>query len=198
MVAPPMDLILASTSPYRRTLVERLGVPFRCVAPQIDEEALKSDLNAATPRELAERLALAKAASIARSEPDAAVIGGDQVVAFDDRILGKPGTREQAVAQLRMMSGRSHELITSLVVLHRERAYAHTNVTILALRLLTLDEISRYVEADRPLDCAGSYKLEARGIALFERIDSDDHSAIVGVPLIALTTILRTLGFAIP
>jgi 7-methyl-GTP pyrophosphatase len=198
MGAPRMDIILASTSPYRRTLVKRLGVPFRCVAPQVDEEALKSERDDETPRELAERLALAKAASIARSEPQAAVIGGDQLVAFDNHILGKPGTHEQAIAQLQMMSGRSHELITSLVVLLQGRAYAHTNVTLLTLRSLTPIEISRYVEADRPLDCAGSYKLEARGIALFERIESDDHSAIVGVPLIALTTILRNLGFAIP
>jgi len=193
-----MDLILASTSPYRRALVERLGVPFRCIAPLIDEEELKAELNTAGPRELAERLAMAKAISVARNEPHATVIGGDQLVAFDGTILGKPGSSEQAVAQLQAMSGRSHELITALVVLRDNTAHAHTNVTNLTLRPLTPSEIDRYVEADQPLDCAGSYRLEARGIALFERIDSDDHSAIVGVPLIALTTILRTIGFAIP
>jgi septum formation protein len=193
-----MDLILASTSPYRRAMVERLGVPFRCVAPPVDEEALKAKLGQASPRELAERLAMAKAAGVAEREPDAVVIGGDQLVALDDAILGKPGTTEQAIAQLQMMSGRSHELITALAVLHQGKAYAHTNVTKLYLRPLTLEEVKRYVEADRPLDCSGSYKLEARGITLFERIDSDDHSAIIGVPLIALTTILRAIGFAIP
>jgi septum formation protein len=194
----PMDLILASTSPYRRAQVERLGVPFRSVAPPIDEDALKSEWGAIEPRELAERLAMAKAQAIARNEPHAIVIGGDQLVAFDGSILGKPGTAEQAVAQLSRMSGRSHELITALAVIHGGRLYARTDVTRMTLRSLTLEEIRRYVEADGPLDCAGSYKLEARGIALFERIESEDHSAIVGVPMIALTTILRKIGFAIP
>lgn len=193
-----MELILASTSPYRRTLVERLGVPFRCVTPPVDEPALKAGWHDASPRELAERLAMAKAASVASTTPDAAVIGGDQLVALDGSILGKPGTIDRAVAQLRAMSGRSHELITAIVVRHGTRIYAHTDVTRLTLRKLTLLEIDRYLEADRPLDCAGSYKLEARGILLFERIESEDHSAITGVPLIALTTILRAIGFAIP
>jgi septum formation protein len=194
----PMDLILASTSPYRRTLVERLGVPFRCVAPPVDEQALKAGWDGVHPRELAERLAAAKAASVASAEPDAAVIGSDQLVSLGGSILGKPGTIEQAVAQIRAMSGRTHELITAIHVVYAGTIYAHTDVTRLVLRPLTLDEILRYVEADQPLDCAGSYKLEARGIALFERIDSEDHSAITGVPLIALTTILRSIGFAIP
>ena len=193
-----MDLILASTSPYRRALVERLGVPFRCVAPPVDEPALKAGWNDASPRELAERLAMAKAASVASTEPGAVVIGGDQLVAMDGSILGKPGTIDRAVAQLRAMSGRSHELITAIVVLHAGQVYAHTDVAKLALRNLTHSEIERYVDADLPIDCAGGYKLESRGIALFERIDSDDHSAITGVPLIALTTILRTIGFSIP
>ena len=120
----PMDLILASTSTYRRALVERLGIPFRCVAPPVDEPALKARWEGVGPRELAERLAIAKAAGVASTEPDAAVIGGDQLVALDGSTLGKPGTAEQAVAQLRAMSGRSHELITAIVVLHRGRTYA--------------------------------------------------------------------------
>jgi septum formation protein len=193
-----MDLILASTSPYRRALLERLGVPFRCVAPPVDERVLEAELTGASPRELAERLARAKAAGVAEREPHAVVIGGDQLVAFDGSILGKPGSIDRAVAQLVAMSGRPHQLITALVVLHKGDVYAHTDVTTLLLRPLTPEEILRYVEADRPLDCAGSYKLEARGITLFERIASDDHSAIVGMPLIALTTILRSIGFAIP
>ena len=194
----PMDLILASTSPYRRALLERLGVPFRCVGPPVDEAILKAELTGVGPRELAERLAMAKAAGVAEREPGAIVIGGDQLVSFDGSILGKPGTADQAVAQLTAMSGRSHELITSLVVLHARKTYAWTDVTILTLRPLTREEIDRYVETDKPLDCAGSYKLEARGITLFEQIESNDHSAITGLPLIALTTILRTIGFAIP
>jgi 7-methyl-GTP pyrophosphatase len=194
----PRDLILASTSPYRRAQVERLGLPFRSIAPPVDEDALKAEWGTITPRELAERLAMAKAEGVARSEPDAVVIGGDQLVAFEGSILGKPGTIEQAVAQLSAMTGRSHDLITALAVIHGGRLYARADVTRMTLRPLTLEEIRRYVEADRPLDCAGSYKLEARGITLFERIESEDHSAIIGVPMIALTTILREVGFAIP
>ena len=193
-----MDLILASTSPYRRALLERLGVPFRCVKPLIDEETLKAELISLPPRELAERLSLAKAVSVAEVEPMAVVVGGDQLVAFDGQILGKPGTIERAVEQLQAMAGRSHELITALTVIHQGKLYAHTAIATLNLRPLTLTEINRYVAFELPLDCAGSYKLESRGITLFDRIVSDDHSAIVGMPLIALTSILRTLGFAIP
>jgi septum formation protein len=193
-----MDLILASTSPYRRALVERLGVPFRCVAPPVDEDALKGEMIGATPRALAERLALAKAAAVAVMEPEAVVIGGDQLVSFEGSILGKPGTIDRAIAQLRSMSGRPHQLITAISVFHAGIPYAHADVTTLHFRQLTLDEIRRYVEVDLPLDCSGSYKLESRGIALFERIESADHSAIVGIPLIALTSILRSIGFEIP
>jgi septum formation protein len=193
-----MDLILASTSPYRRALLERLGGPFRCVAPPVDEDALKREMVGATHRELAERLAIAKAASVSAIEPDAIVIGGDQLISFDGEILGKPGTVDAAIAQLERMSGRSHELITSIAVLHEGANRVHTDVTSLHFRPLTLDEIRRYVEFDRPIDCAGSYKIESRGITLFERIEAADHSAIVGLPLIALTSILRSIGLTIP
>jgi septum formation protein len=191
-----MDLVLASTSPYRRELLGRLGVPFRCRAPLVDEEALKRDDR--EPRALAEHLALAKATSLCAEEPQATLIGGDQLVAFEGRILGKPGSVECAEGQLLALAGRAHELITALVVWHRGRVVAHTDVATLWLRPLSREEIGRYVAADRPLDCAGSYKLEARGITLFERIDSRDQSAISGVPLIALTSILRELGYRIP
>ncbi len=190
------DLVLASTSPYRRALLERLGLPFAAIAPACDEEALKRpDL---TPRGLAEFLALAKADSLAASHPRAAIIGGDQVATIDGRILGKPGSAAKAVEQLALLAGRTHELITAIVVRHQGRTHAHTDVTRLMMRPLDRAQIERYVAADRPLDCAGSYKLECRGVALFERIESDDHSAIVGLPLIALTRILAGLGFAIP
>ncbi|HEX8199309.1 MAG TPA: nucleoside triphosphate pyrophosphatase [Isosphaeraceae bacterium] len=191
-----MDLVLASTSPYRRELLGRLGVPFRCRAPLVDEEALKRD--DLEPRALAEYLARAKATSLCAEEPRATLIGGDQLVAIDGRVLGKPGSIEGAVEQLLALAGRAHELITALAVWHGGRVVVHTDVTTLWLRPLELPEIERYVAADRPLDCAGSYKLEARGITLFERIDARDHSAVTGVPLIALTSILRDLGYRIP
>lgn len=193
-----MDLVLASTSPYRRAQVERLGVPFRCVAPRVDEDDLKREWGRVAPRELAERLARAKAASVAEVEPGATVIGGDQLVDFEGTILGKPGSVDAAVSQLSAMAGKDHRLITAMVVRRGDEVYAHTDVTTLTLRPLTTDEIRRYVEADRPLDCAGSYKIEGRGIALFERVESEDHSAIIGIPLIGLATILREIGYAIP
>ena len=141
---------------------------------------------------------MAKASSLAGEEPGSAIIGCDQLVSFDGRIFGKPGTVDRAVDQLAAMAGQTHELITALVVIRGDETFRHTDVTRLRMRPLSRDAIERYVAADRPLDCAGSYKLESRGIVLFDRIESDDHSAITGLPLIALVTILRELGFAIP
>ncbi len=190
------DLVLASTSVYRRQLLARLGIPFRWVAPRFDEAALSRD--GKTPRTVAETLAEGKAASIAVLERSATVIGCDQLVALEGRILGKPGSLERAIEQLQTLAGRTHELITALVVLRAEQSFRHTNVTRLHMRPLTHPEIERYVEHDRPVDCAGSYKLEQRGIVLFESIATEDQSAITGLPLIRLTSILRTLGHAVP
>lgn len=189
-------LILASTSRYRRALLERLGVPFRCEAPRVDEDAFKS--RGLAPRDLAEMLAAEKATSLSRDFPQATIIGSDQVAACDGRILGKPGTTAQAVAQLEHLSGRSHELITAVAVWHAGRLLRHTDVTTLHMRRLGRDAIARYVAADQPLDCAGAYKLEQRGIALFTSIASADQTAIVGLPLIALASLLNDCGYAIP
>ena len=191
-----MDLILASTSPYRRALLARLGVPFRCVAPEIDEDQWKG--RGLGPRELAEGLAAAKAVAVARREPGAIVIGSDQLVAFQGRVLGKPGTADRAVEQLMELSGCEHLLITAMSVQASDRVDGHTDVARLRLRELSRDEAERYVEAERPIDCAGSYKIEGLGIALFDRVESEDHTAIVGLPLIALATILRGFGLPIP
>jgi septum formation protein len=133
------DLVLASTSRYRRTLLERLGLPFRCLAPPVDEEALKDGVW--EPRALAEHLALAKARSLGEAEPDATIIGGDQLVAFEGRIYGKPGTVRGAVEQLSAMSGSSHQLITALAVWHRGLAHLHTDTTTMWMRQLTRAEI---------------------------------------------------------
>ena len=162
----------------------------------MDEEQWKAA--AAEPRVLAEELANAKALSLRDEEPDATLIGCDQLVSFEGRIFGKPASDEGAVEQLSALAGRSHELITALAVWHDGRVFAHTDVTTLRMRSLDRAAIERYVAADRPIDCAGSYRLEARGITLFESIDSEDHSSITGLPLIALTTILRQIGFVIP
>jgi septum formation protein len=195
---PEPGLVLASTSAYRRSLLKRLGIPFRRRAPLCDEGAIQRQSSGIEPRVLAETLAMAKASSLVGEEPGSAILGCDQLVSFEGRVFGKPGTAERAVDQLASMSGRTHELITALVVIRGDETFRHTDVTRLRMRPLSRDAIERYVNADRPFDCAGSYKLESRGIALFDRIESDDHSAITGLPLIALVTILRELGFAIP
>jgi septum formation protein len=195
-IEPPPELILASTSVYRQALLQRLGLPFRCRAPLCEEDSLKTDYT--DPRPLAERLAVAKAASLVSSVEAATIIGCDQVVSFQGQVFGKPATSARAIEQLTAMAGQTHELITALVVVQGERMFRHTDVTSLRMRRLSRPEIERYVAADQPLDCAGGYKLESRGIALFERIESADHMAITGLPLIALVTILRELGYQIP
>ena len=191
-----MDLILASTSRYRKALLERLGLPFRSIDPEVDEASFLSQNLA--PRKLAETLAIAKARAIADREPGAVIIGGDQVLSFDGQILGKPGTVEAAIEQLLRLSGRSHELLTAVAIAGGSNITSFVDITRLTVRSLSRLECERYVLADRPIDCAGSYKLESRGILLFESIESADHTAIVGLPLIALTTHLRSIGIAIP
>jgi septum formation protein len=190
------DLVLVSTSNYRRALLERLGVPFRYRPPRVDEGAWKKSISG--PRQLALVLAVAKAESVREEEPQSTLIGSDQLVAFEGQVFGKPASPEKAVAQLAAMSGRSHTLVTAVAVLHAGETHLHTDVATLHMRPLSRAEIERYVAADAPLDCAGSYKLEERGITLFDRIETEDHTAITGLPLIALTTILRSLGYAIP
>ena len=191
-----LGLVLASTSSFRRALLERLGVPFRCRAPICDESVWKGEES--NPVLLAERLAHAKAASLVPEEPGSAIIGCDQLVSLAGRVFGKPATFERAVEQLVCLSGQTHELITAMVVIRGEELFRHTDVTLLQMRELSRQAIERYVSADQPLECAGSYMIESRGVVLFERIESQDHSAITGLPLIALVSILRELGFEIP
>ncbi len=194
--APVSDLVLASTSVYRRALLERLGIPFRCRAPDCDESGLKGlGLN---HKLLAETLAYKKAASLVPQEPGAVIIGCDQLVSFEGQVLGKPGTTDGAIEQLSALAGKTHELITAMAVICRTTVYRHTDVSRLTMRPLSRDSIERYVRADRPLDCAGAYKLESGGIILFDRIESDDHTAITGLSLLALVSILGKIGFVIP
>ena len=198
-MAPVPDLVLASTSRYRRELLARLGVPFRARAPGCDEEEVKRLLpSGLSPEQLAVALARAKAESLRDVEPAAAVLGSDQVAALGDRLLEKPGTPERAAEQLSWLAGRTHVLCTAVAIFHEGRLQEHVDVTHLSMRPLTSAQIERYVSADAPLDCAGSYRLEARGISLFERIVSADHTAIVGLPLIAVTSMLAALGYPLP
>jgi len=176
--------------------LKRLGLPFRCVSPRIREEDWKT--GNWNPRELAEQLAIAKAQSVREAEPEGTLIGSDQVVSFEGHILGKPGSYQSAMEQLATLAGKSHALITSVAISHEGQTYIHTDTTNMSMRPLTTEEIERYVAADQPFDCAGSYKIEERGITLFERIETSDYTAIMGLPLIELTTQLRRLGYSVP
>ena len=186
-----MKLILASSSPYRKRLLERLQLPFDTIHPKVDESPLPEEL----PTELATRLAIDKAAAIARQHPDAAIIGSDQVACLDRELLGKPGDTETAFRQLRSCSGRSVSFYTGLCVIAPgvEKHAVSVPFTV-HFRELTDAEIRRYLELDQPLDCAGSFKCESLGISLFEKMDGEDPTALEGLPLIALTKILGAIG----
>lgn len=199
MAGPPPPLILASTSAYRRALLERLGLPFAVARPEVDETPQPGE----SPRTLAVRLARAKAEAVlagAEAGGGAAwVIGSDQVAELDGEPLGKPGTAERAMAQLGAMSGREVRFLTALCLAGPDgRRFESLDVTTVRFRSLSADEIARYVERERPLDCAGSFKSEGLGIALFEAIDSRDPTALIGLSLIDTARALRAAGFAVP
>lgn len=188
-----MRLVLASTSRYRRELLARLGLSFESRAPGVDETPLPDD----TPEDHARRLASAKAAAVAATiEGPALVVGSDQSLVLDGRIVGKPGSIEAACAQLAAASGRRVRFLTAVAVRRTTdgQELTHLDATDVAFRDLDAATIRRYVERERPLDCAGSFKSEGLGIALFERIDSSDPTALVGLPLIATARMLRELG----
>lgn len=187
---PP--LILASTSRYRRELLERLRIPFQALAPETDETPLSGE----APAALAERLALAKARAIAALFPDAVVIGADQVADVDGVAIGKPGDHERAVEQLRAMSGRAIVFQTALAVVRESTGFAEVRRVPVSVRFrsLTDAEIEFYLRTEQPYDCAGSAKCETLGIALLAAIESDDPTALIGLPLIQTTTLLRAAG----
>lgn len=190
------ELILASSSKYRQELLARLGVPFRALAPNIDEDHYKLIIPVAV--ELAEQLSFYKAEAILKLHPHACVIGSDQVAEIDGKILGKPHTREQAIEQLSLLQGTEHALVTSMCIMTSEEKIIYTDRTFLRMRDLSIDQIERYLDYDQPYDCAGSYKLESRGIALFKKIEGHDHTAIQGLPLMKVAEILNCLGYSLP
>ncbi len=185
-------LILASTSPYRRMLLERLGLPFACESPGVDETPRTGE----APADLSRRLAREKARAVARRHPAALVIGSDQVAALDGRALGKPGSHAGAVAQLLAASGREVEFLTAVAVARDggERVRLALDRTRVAFRVLDEASVRAYVGRERPLDCAGAFKAEGLGIALFTSVRSSDPTALVGLPLIALCTLLAEAG----
>ena len=185
-------LILASSSPYRRELLSRLGLAFQCHSPDVDESVLAGE----SPDALVLRLARSKAEAAARHHPDALVIGSDQCAELDGRILGKPGDHEGAVRQLRAASGREVVFHTGLCLLNARDGRAHVTGVPFRVRFRTLDSamIEDYLRREEPYDCAGSFKSEGLGIALFEGMEGDDPTSLVGLPLIALVGMLQEEG----
>ncbi len=191
-----MDIILASQSPYRKMQLQNFGLRFRAMQPNFDEETLKTKIK--NPLLLAKTLAAKKAESLQEKYPDAVIIGGDQLVALGTHILGKPGTRQNAIQQLQKMSGRTHQLITALSVCHKGKTYTDVVVAKVKMRRLSRDEIIAYIYRDQPLDSAGSYKFEKSGFSLVEKMTVTDPSSLIGIPLISLMKILTRLKEPIP
>ena len=193
-IRPPKarSLVLGSSSPYRRELLQRLQIPFEVAAPEVDETPHAGE----TPCVLAQRLALAKAMAVARLFPHAVVIGSDQVADLKGTPLGKPGTHEKAVAQLRQMRGQTVVFQTAVSVVCLETGFEENSLTAVnvTFRDLTDHEIENYLRAEQPYDCAGSAKSEGLGIALLASINSDDPTALVGLPLIRTCQMLRAAG----
>ena len=185
-------LILGSTSPYRRDLLERLRVPFTVAPPEVDETPAANE----QPHVLAKRLALAKAKAVAQQFPDSVVIGSDQVADLDGIPLGKPGDHANAVAQLRQMSGKTVVFHTALAVICIETGFLAESLAPVRVKFRNLSdaEIEHYLLAEKPYDCAGSAKSEGLGIALLDSIESDDPTALVGLPLIRTASMLRLAG----
>lgn len=191
MTSPPR-LILASTSRYRHELLSRLRLPFDVEAPHVDETPQPGE----RPAALAQRLALAKAKAVAAVHPDAVVIGSDQVADLDGEPVGKPGTHERAILQLQAMSGRRVVFQTAVAVVHAARGFEAAALVPVNVhfRVLGPAEIERYLRTEQPYDCAGSAKSETLGIALLDAIESDDPTALVGLPLIRTCALLRQAG----
>jgi len=194
MSSPP--LILASTSRYRRDLLQRLRLPFEVVSPQVDETPQPGE----SPAALALRLALAKAQAVATRRPEAVVIGSDQVADLDGEPIGKPGNHERALAQLRRLSGRRVVFQTAVSVVRADTGFERTLLAPVTVQFRTLTdaEIERYLRLEEPYDCAGSAKCETLGITLLDAIDSDDPTALVGLPLIRTAQLLRAAGLDLP
>jgi len=193
---PMRPLVLGSTSRYRRELLARFGLPFDVAAPEVDESPLPGE----TPAALAQRLALAKAHAVAQRHPQAIVIGSDQVADLSGHALGKPGSHERAVAQLQRMRGQTVLFHTAVAVVCADTGFEGQALAVVrtTFRALNDAEIERYLQAEQPYDCAGSAKSEGLGITLLERIDNDDPTALIGLPLIRTADLLRQAGMVLP
>ena len=192
----PRPLVLGSTSVYRRELLQRLRLPFTVAAPAVDETPLPGE----PPAQLAQRLALAKAHAVAALHPEAVVIGSDQVADLAGQPLGKPGDHARATAQLQRMRGHTVVFHTAVAVVCHASGFVQTDLAPVRVRFRELSdaEIERYLRAEQPYDCAGSAKSEGLGISLLEAIDSDDPTALIGLPLIRTCRLLRAAGLVLP
>lgn len=190
-----LPIVLASTSPYRKELLQRMGIAFKTVAPDVDESSLPGE----SPENLVKRLAEAKARVIGKT-CEALIIGSDQVAVSGDEILGKPGSHENALVQLRKLSGKLVTFQTGLCLLNSTSNEMQVDTVPFRVQFRKLDEqqIERYLRADQPYNCAGSFKSEGLGITLFERMDGDDPTALIGLPLIRLTSMLMQAGVVLP
>jgi len=186
--------VLASSSRYRAELLGRLGVPFTQLAPDLDESPRPGE----SPANLAQRLALEKARAVLARQPRRWVLGSDQVPSLDGQVLGKPGTKENAAAQLRAFSGKSVVFYTAVALVNGEQALTALDTTIVRFRALSATEIGRYLDAEPAWDCAGSFKAEGLGIALFSAIEARDPTALIGLPLIATRGLLAQAGRSLP
>ena len=189
------QLVLASTSPYRKALLEKLGLPFETRSPNIDESPLQGE----SPAALVARLAEAKARAIAPEFCDALIIGSDQVAVLENKILGKPGNHQAAVEQLRHASGKRVDFLTGLCLYNTKTRHAQVSVVpyTVVFRELSLEEIDDYLRREQPYDCAGSFKSEGLGIALFQAMEGQDPNALIGLPMIELCRLLAENGMAI-
>ena len=189
-----MQLVLASTSPHRRALLQQLGVPFVAADPMLDEEPFK--LAGLSPEQLVVALAEAKASAVRARFPHSLIIGSDQCAELDGRILGKPGSLEATIDQLASLSGRTHRLLTGLCVLDAATGGSRTHLDVhrMTMRSLERRQLESYASQDRPFDCAGGYRIESRGVALFEAVDGQDQTAVVGLPLMQLSIMLADAG----
>lgn len=177
-------------------LLRRIVRAFECISPDLDETPLANE----TPEQLVSRLASEKAAKIAVDYPGAIVIGSDQTALFEGETIGKPHTHQRAFAQLSSFSGQSVEFLTAVTVIHHNSGFAehYTDRTVVHFRHLSADEIERYLQSEQPYDCAGAFKAEAFGVVLFERIDNNDPTALIGLPLIETSAMLRRAGLQLP
>ncbi|MCA9562059.1 MAG: septum formation protein Maf [Myxococcales bacterium] len=190
-----MQLVLASTSKYRRAILDQLGVRYTAASPDYEEDHSLP----LRPLELALHFAKGKARSLANQYPDSLIVGADQVGDLDGELLSKPGTSEAAEAQLRSMSGRTHRLISAMALVDTRRNVMFQRVTIhhMTMKPLTDEMIRWYVTADDPIDCSGSYRIESRGLSLFADMRGSDHSGIVGLPVTSLSELLAESGHSL-